>query len=299
MDALQIKTLRDNFNQRRSWPVLEKADLLDRVLRQGAVQGYWCVYRLQDNNDRPDKFFAREQGGVPMDVNLEEAGWGIVTEPGAKKRDWMAGSVSPAKVKDWTREAVIHQGAAKVADVVTAVAAQHGNVPQNLVLDALHSLASEEAIGYYVGEPEQTYKPELKTGGSTLLDNVTTEHTIVTRAKAAERGWLTGNTKPSFCIEPDQSRAKLLPLLKRLGNVYTSEGGKSHVDYLDVFDLVLPGGGTVRLQLSEANAADMKALQELFEVLMSVAKVGSSTGAALEIKDPVADCGLVKKLKGV
>jgi hypothetical protein len=299
VDALQIKTLRDNFNQRRSWPVLEKADLLDRVLRQGAVQGYWCVYRLQDNNDRPDKFFAREQGGVPMDVNLEEAGWGIVTEPGAKKRDWMAGSVSPAKVKDWTREAVIHQGAAKVADVVSAVTEQHGNVPQNMVLDALHSLASEEAIGYYVGEPEQTYKPELKTGGSTLLDNVTTEHTIVTRAKAAERGWLTGNAKPSFRIEADQSRAKLLPLLKRLGNVYTSEGGKSQVDYLDVFDLVLPSGGTLRLQLSEANAADMKALQELFEVLMSVAKVGSSTGAELEIKDPVADCGLVKKLKGV
>lgn len=237
--------------------------------------------------------------GVPMDVNLEEAGWGIVTEPGAKKRDWMAGSVSPAKVKDWTREAVIHQGAAKVVDVVSAVTAQHGNVPQNLVLDALHSLASEEAIGYYVGEPEQTYKPELKTGGSTLLDNVTTEHTIVTRAKASERGWLTGNTKPSFRIEADQSRAKLLPLLKRLGNVYTSEGGKSQVDYLDVFDLVLPGGGTLRLQVSEANAADMKALQELFEVLMSVAKVGSSTGAELEIKDPVADCGLVKKLKGV
>lgn len=299
VDALQIKTLRDNFNQRRSWPVLEKADLLDRVLRQGAVQGYWCVYRLQDNNDRPDKFFAREQGGVPMDVNLEEAGWGVVTEPGAKKRDWMAGSVSPAKVKDWTREAVIHQGAAKVADVVSAVTEHHGNVPQNMVLDALHSLASEEAIGYYVGEPEQTYKPDLKTGGSTLLDNVTTEHTIVTRAKAAERGWLTGNAKPSFRIEADQSRIKLLPLLKRLGNVYTSEGGKSQVDYLDVFDLVLPGGGTLRLQLSEASAADMKALQELFEVLMSVAKVGSSTGAELEIKDPVADCGLIKKLKGV
>ena len=149
-----------------------------------------------------------------------------------------------------------------------------------------------------MGEPEQTYKPELKTGGSTLLDNVTPEHCILTRAKAAERGWLSPNTKPSFNIEAEQSRLKLLPLLKRLGNVYTSEGGKSKVDYLDVFDLVLPAGGTLRLQLNNADAADMKALQELFEVLMSVAKVGPDTAAELEIKEPVTDCGLVKKLKG-
>lgn len=298
VDAVQIKTLRDNFNQRRSWPLLERTDLLSRILRQGAVQGYWCVYRLQDNSDRPDKFYAREQGGVPMDVNLDEAGWGIVTEPGAKKRDWMAGSFSPAKVKDWTREAIIQQGAAKVADVLAAVAAQHGNVPQNQVLDAMYSLAGEEAVAYYVGEPEQTYKPELKTGGSTLLDNVTPEHCILTRAKAAERGWLSANTKPSFNVEAEQSRSKLLPLLKRLGNIYTSEGGKSKVDYLDVFDLVLPAGGTLRLQLNNAGVADMKALQELFEVLMSVAKVGPDTAAELEIKEPVADCGLVKKLKG-
>ncbi|MDQ7746905.1 ATP-binding protein [Hydrogenophaga pseudoflava] len=298
VDALQVKTVRDNFNQRRNWPMLERADLLDRILRQGAVQGYWCVYRLQDNNDKPDKFFAREQGGVPMDVNLEEAGWGIVTEPGAKKRDWMAGSISPAKVKDWTREAVINQGAAKVADVVTVITTQHGNVPQNLVLDALHTLASEEAIAYYVGEPEQNYKPELKSGGNTLLDQVTPEHSIITRAKAAERGWLTAAAKPGFRVEADQSRTKLLPLLKRMGNVYTSEGGKSKVDYLDVFDLVLPDGGTVRLQLNDVSAADMKALQELFEVLMSVAKVGPNTAAELEVKGPVADCGLIKKLKG-
>lgn len=297
VDALQVQTLRQNFNQRRSWPVLERSDLLDRVLRQGTVQGYWCVYRLQDNNDHPDKFYAREQGGVPIDVNLEEAGWGIVTEPGAKKRDWMAGSVSPAKVKDWTREAVINQGAAKVAEVVTAIGTQHGNVPQNLVLDALYALAGEEAIAFYVGEPDQTYKPELKTGGSTLLETVTPEHSIITRAKAAERGWLTGGAKPSFRIEANQSRTKLLPLLKRLGNVYTSEGGKSKVDYLDVYDLVLPSGGSLRLQLNDASASDMKALQELFEVVMSVAKVGPETAADLEIKDPVADCGLIKKLK--
>jgi len=259
---------------------------------------YWCVYRLQDNNDRPDKFFSREQGGVPMDVNLAEAGWGIVTEPGAKKRDWMAGSVSPTKVKDWARETVIQKGVAKVADVLTAVSAQHGNVSETVALTALHALASEDVIAYYIGEPEQTHQPELKIGGSTLLEYVTPEHSVITRAKAAERGWLTSNSKPSFHVEPEQSRAKLLPLLKRIGNVYTSEGGKSNVDYLDVYELVLPDKGTLRLQLNDASAADMKALQELFEVLMSVAKVGPQTAAELEIKDPIADCGLIKKLKG-
>jgi len=298
LDAVQIQTVRSNFSQRRTWPVLERAELLDRILRQGAVQGYWCVYRLLDNNDRPDKFFGREQGGVPMDVNLEDAGWGIVTEPGAKKRDWMSGSVSPAKVKDWTREAVLHQGAAKVADVLTVISTQHGNVPQNLVLDALNALANEEAIAYFVGAPEQTDKPELKTGGNTLLESVKLEHSVITRAQAAERGWSTGLAKPSFRIESEQSRVKLLPLLKRLGSIYLAEGGKSTVDYLDIYDLALPGGGALRVHLTNANAEDMKLLQEFFEVLMSAAVVGPATGAELEIKKPSKDCGLINKLKG-
>ena len=53
------------------------------------------------------------------------------------------------------------------------------------------------------------------------------------------------------------------------------------------------------VRVAARRGARLVVLQELFEVLMSVAKVGSGTGAELEIKDPVADCGLVKKLKGV
>ncbi len=299
VDAVQIQTLRNNFTQRRTWPVLERSELLDRILRRGVEQGYWCVYRLTENNDKPEKFFGREQGSVPMDVNLEEAGWGIVTEPGAKKRDWMAGSVSPAKVKDWAREAVINQGAAKVPDVVEAIKTQHGDVPPNMVMDALTYLAQEEAIAFYTGEPDQTTPPsELKTGAGVLMENVGVTHTVITKAKAAERAWLQTAAKASFKVDPELSRQKLLPLVKRLGSVYLAEGGKSTVDYLDIYDLALPGGGKLRVQLENAGVADMKHLQEFFEVLMSAASVGPNTQAELEINDPIKDCALINKLKG-
>lgn len=298
VDAVQIQTVRNNFSQRRTWPVLERPELLDRILRRGVEQGYWCVYRLTDNNDKPEKFFGREQGLVPMDVNLEDPGWGIVTEPGAKKRDWMSGSVSPAKAKDWAREAVINQGAATVPDIVEAIKAQHGEVPPSMVLEALTSLAQDETIAFYAGEPEQGSQPVLKTGASTFMESVLPEHAVITRAKAAERGWLQVVSKPIFKVDPEQSRLKLLPLIKRLGSVYLAEGGKSTVDYLDVYDLVLPAGATLRVQLANANAADMKHMQEFFEVLMSAASIGPNTQADLEIREPVKDCALITKLKG-
>ncbi len=297
VDAVQIQTVRSNFSQRRTWPVLERPELLDRILRGGVEQGYWCVYRLTDNNDKPDKFFGREQGAVPMDVNLEEAGWGIVTEPGAKRRDWMAGSISPAKVKDWTREAILNMSAAKVPDVVEAIKVQHGDVPPNMVMNAMTLLAQEEVIAFFTGEPDQVSTPELKTGASILMENVGASHVVITKAKAAERGWLQGNVQVGVKVDPDESRLKLLPLIKRLGSIYLAEGGKSTIDYLDIYDLALPGNAKLRVQLENANAADMKHLQEFFEVLMSAASVGPKTKAELEISDPVKGCALIEKLK--
>lgn len=299
VDAVQIHTLRNNFTQRRTWPVLERPELLDRVIRRGVEQGYWCVYRIVGTSDKPEKFFSREQGTVPIDVNLEEQGWGVVTEPGAKKRDWMAGSVSPSKVKDWTREAVVNQGAAKVPEVIEAIKSQHGDVPPNMVMDALTHLAQEETIAFYTGEPDQSAPPaELKTGAGVLMENVGPNHSVITKAKAAERAWLKTAVKSSFKVDPEQSRQKLLPVIKRLGSIYLAEGGKSTVDYLDVYDLALQGGGKLRIQLENASVDDMKHLQEFFEVLMSVASIGPATQGELEIHDPVNGCALINKLKG-
>ena len=297
VDAVRIETLRSNFTQRRTWPVLARPELLDRIVRRGSELGYWCVYYLTETNDKPDKIYGQEQGGVPMDAKLDDKGWGIVTVSGAKKRNWMAGAFSPAKVKDWAREAVIQQGAAKVADILESLKTGHGEVPVNAVLDALTSLAQDESIAFYVGEAEQDYKPELKLGGNTLLEKVEPDHSVITRAKAAERGWLQPSAKLGFKIDAGQSRAKLLPLLKRLGSVYVSDGGKSTIDFLDVYDLELPHGGRLRIQLEKAPAEDMKRLQEFFETLMSAAHVGPDTQGELDIKEPQVDCALINKLK--
>lgn len=42
-------------------------------------------------------------------------------------------------------------GAAKVADILENIKTQHGEVPANVVLDALTNLAQEESIAFFVG----------------------------------------------------------------------------------------------------------------------------------------------------
>ena len=88
----------------------------------------------------------------------------------------------------------------------------------------------------------------------------------------------------------------LVPILARIGSLY-NRGAKSRIEVLDVTGLELPSGGSLRIELTDAPPATMKLLGEFFEVVAGIAKQGSATEAFLEIKEPNAECVLIKELR--
>jgi hypothetical protein len=86
-----------------------------------------------------------------------------------------------------------------------------------------------------------------------------------------------------------------MPLLARIGGLY-ARGARSRIDLLDLIDLSLPGGGTLRLSLNNVPPESMKQLGELFEVLAGITKAGEATEGYLEIANPSDACPLIREL---
>ena len=66
---------------------------------------------------------------------------------------------------------------------------------------------------------------------------------------------------------------------------------------MDMIDMLLPEGGSLRISLTDVPPDSMKALGEFFEVVSGLVKTGDSTEAYLDITDPQEDCPFVKELK--
>ena len=90
---------------------------------------------------------------------------------------------------------------------------------------------------------------------------------------------------------------KIKGILSRLGSLYTRGGATSDVDELDISELKLLSGATIRVQIEGATAADLKRLDEFFQELANVAKFTENTEADIRISHPDDNCALVKKLK--
>ena len=66
---------------------------------------------------------------------------------------------------------------------------------------------------------------------------------------------------------------------------------------MDISDLALPGGGTIRVAIENAVPSDVKKLDEFFQILCDIAKVSEDTEAELIIENPDEKCAFVKALK--
>ena len=119
---------------------------------------------------------------------------------------------------------------------------------------------------------------------------------MITRTEQSERGWLDVRSR-GIRLSGNEGAQKLFPLLRRMGSLYTRSGATSTIDQLDVSDLKLPSGGTVRFALENATPADIKRLDELLQILCDTVKVTDATEADLLIGDPDENCALVKELK--
>ncbi|MHB8764537.1 MAG: ATP-binding protein [Deferrisomatales bacterium] len=293
-----LAKLRESFACVRRWPVLDRAGLLEQMVRAGVSHGYWCLFRMGDQESaRPDAIYAREGDEPPLTLDFGQAGWSLVTMPGAKKRGWLASSqVDPARVEAWVAEAVAETPAAYVSAIVTKVKEAHGEVPDSVIYTAVDNRVRNDHLATYGGTPEQEQKPsDLVRGPSAILHAVKPDDVVVTPAEAAKRGWIEA-ADHRLSLSGKKTLALLTGLLPRLGGMY-ARGATTTIGTLDLVDLEVQGGGRLRLSLEKVPPEGMKRLGELFEVLDTVVTAGSASDAYLEVDKPDENCPLVQALK--
>jgi hypothetical protein len=152
----------------------------------------------------------------------------------------------------------------------------------------------KDRILAYKGTVNQEEKPELIGGDGAVFFKPDQSDVIITPASAAEKGWIT-HKKKDIQLFGKEGAAALLPLLRRIGSIY-QKGGKTGIKLLDLTELALPAGGTLRISLMDATPESLKASGELFEVLDALIKNGEQTEAFIEINDPQEDCPFLEEL---
>ncbi len=292
-----LSNLRVNFTQKRHWPVLEDSAIFDQIIRAGIQRGIWAMFRLATSESvTPEDFYSRDTKPVPFDLDLTTPGWSLISLAGANKRGWGPTIVDKEKIKEVISKIVDTYEALDVTQLLTKVSESYGEVGEAVVLDEVKSLVQTGKMAIYHGDAEQSQKPpDLLYGRHAPLVHVDKTHIVATPATVAKRGWLDVRPK-AFTISGVEAAKRLLPLLPKLGSLY-ARGAKSTIRSLDLVDLEISQGGRLRLTLEDVPPEGMKALDELFEVLANVAKLGATTEADLEIAEPDDTCLLMKELK--
>ncbi len=297
-DTPKLETIRENFLANRRWPVLEQSSVLEQCIRAGVTRGVWCLFRFENQaSTRPEQCFSREGGEIPLDLDLSQPAWSLVTHQGATQRGWIgAAPPEPKKVQEWVTTVIAaEEGPIYVKDVIRKVIEQHGDVLEQTVLNGLSEMARSSRTMIYQGTPEQTEKPAtILHGANAALHAVRVNDVIVTPSVASTRGWITTESR-KFTLSGRSGSDKLLPLLSRLGNLY-SKGATSTITTLDLIDLELNNGGRMRLSLENVPPSAMKNLAEFFETLNGVVSPGNSTETYLEVAEPDDSCLLIKEL---
>ncbi len=298
-DHAKCADILDNFHKLRHWPMLPNRETLERILREGIASGVWAAYKMSetDIDDIPVEFYSAEKP-LPFDVDLVNGGYSVMMMEGAKKRGWTEEDRVPnEKVADAVRTIMQNSGAAAVKDVVDEVQRQYSNVDKEQVKDVVLEIVKEGRYGLYEGTADQTDKPEdITTGFQAYGHTVDDNEVLVTRNVQSERGWL-GSRVNQFRIDGNDGAKKLFPILKRIGSLYTRGGATSTIGSMDISDLKLPGGGTIRVAIENASPSDIKQLDELFQILCDISKVTDVTEAELIIENPDDKCQFIQALK--
>ncbi|MDA8336643.1 MAG: DUF499 domain-containing protein [Peptococcaceae bacterium] len=295
-DTVSQSTVRRNFLCVRSWPVLENDGVLEQIVRAGVTKGAWCVYRMGTGaSGKPEEIYYTDNE-IPMAVNWSGKDYALVTIPGAKQRGWTGTRhIDPAQVRDAVTYVLGQSGSATVDTLAEQVAGYYGEVPAPALDEAVAAMVRKGRVMVYHGSPDQTEKPDLIFGPSAVLYTPQKGDILVTPGQASERGWVSAQSR-TFHLGGTEGTAKVLPLLRRLGAIY-NRGAKCTIDTMDLVDLELPRGGTLRLQLNGATPESLRTLGELFEVLDGVVKKGEYTEAFLEITEPDDDCPFIRELR--
>ncbi|WP_020503208.1 ATP-binding protein [Lamprocystis purpurea] len=294
-DYQTLEDLRSAFACRRDWPVLEDKGVFETLIRAGIGHGAWCLFRM-GSAEKPADFYARETGQLPLPIDLAEPGWCLVTPQGAKQRNWTAADKpDAAQVRKWVQEAIQQARYCSVTDVAAAVAQTHGDISVQDTGKAIDELVKANYL--YVHAPDKDPSLDstvLRGANEWVLETVSPDYKVVTKTEAATRGWVTKKVE-TLSLSGDPARKKVLPLLKRLAEIYKT-GGTSTIDYLEISSLKLPGGGRIALQLHQLKPEDVKALEELLDPALALTTQDTETEVQIVIEEPRPGCKLVTEL---
>lgn len=293
-DYQALESLRDSFACRRDWPVLEKTDVFDALIRSGVRHGAWCLFRMGDaESAKPTEFYSRETDEIPFSVNLSSKGWSLVTPQGAKKRGWtLVDKPDPAQVRQWVLEEVNKAGYCSVAQVSSNVEQAHGSVSVAEIGKAVDDLVKAGHFYVHSADANPDVDPSsLRGANDWVMETAGPEYKVITKPEASQRGWVTTKSE-AMQWSGTEARQKVLPLLKNLAQIYKT-GGKSRIDYLEVSGLKLPKGGIFNIQLQNLCPDDIRALDELFDLALGLAAQGPQTEVQLVIGTPLPDCKLI------
>jgi len=294
-DTEKIDVLYNNFLCVRGWPVLENVSVFGQIIRAGVEKGVWCVYRMGDEDSiRPVEFYNRESP-IPMDITLLKKGYGVITPQGANQRGWAGKTrIDPVRLRDSVYGTVAQVGETTVETLISRVRDAMGEVSESDVKDALTYLIKKERLYAYRGDPGQEGRPDIIAGEATGLYEPRPTDGVITPAWASQKGWI--KKRNELILEGESGSATVLALLRRLGSIYM-KGAKSKIDLMEISDVELAGGGTLRVEVEHASPDSIKAIGELFEVLSEVVTKATGAKGYLRIAEPDEECSLVKEVK--
>lgn len=299
-DRIDVDRVLDSFYQYRSWPKLVSRDALEKLLRDGVEKGVWMIYKMPDDPEatHPSELYKQEKGSVPMSVTLLGSGYSLMTPLGVKQRGWLDGDTVPSeRVRDVIKEILQASGAVVVGDVSEAVKQNLANVTNAQIDREVQRLIQSGYFSIYQGDPHQTEVPEILVGGiQGSYYQPQEQDVIISISEQSERGWLDQPSR-NLRLSGNEGARKLIPLLKRLGSLYTRSGAKSVISEMDITDISLAGGGKLRVSLENVLPEDVKHLDEFFQLLADAGKITDDTEADVVINQPDDDDALVKELR--
>ncbi len=296
VDTVQVDEIWKRFLSWRDWPMLEAPEVCEQLIRVGVQKGVWYAFRMDNSGSTvPSELYHRDKE-VPMGVSLTDNGYWLLTPEGAKKRGWVnAPKVDKVKVKTTIADALRQSGAANVTSVQQHVKDIYGELPDSDFREALSSLLRDEQLMAYTGTLKQIDKPTLISGVGAAMYLPHPNDVIIMRSEASRRGWLI-QPASGLHLSGKDGAARLMPLLRQIGTFY-KRGAKTNIGSLDLAEMELKtGGGRIRVQLTDVQAESVKNLDEFFEVLDRLVRLGPNTEAYLDIAEPDQGCPFVQAL---
>ena len=297
-DYREVSDILNSFYTYRTWPILTDRDALQRILNEGVSRGLWVAYKMGKDSEatRPEELYTDKEP-VPMSVSLLN-GYSIVTTVGAGKRGWLdKAGPDQRDVNAAVNSVFSNSSAMTFKEASEAVLELLPLAKPDQIDAALDEKLKAGSIGTYIGEINQSEKPDsLITGFAATMHTWDPDDVLITSREQSIRGWMTQNH--SYTMEGRDARNKVLPLLKRMSSLYVRSGAKSVIEDLDIADMKLPGGGKLRLNVTDAGPDDMKLLGELFTAFTSVSNSDEDTEVSIKVRNPDDQDALMKELKG-